>query len=226
MFENFETLLTEALITEAVEERKIIDAINGRYQVVINYIGSDGRAQGKRQIEIYAYGLSKAGNPVIRAFQPYGDTKSKVPSWKMFRLDRISSFRMLKRMFNSFEKEPNKRNFSSAENFNSNGDNSMTKVYKMVNFNDTPDKNIKPTKVKQAKSLTKPKQEKIFPEKELNKIPGPLPNKQIKQTDIEAFKQNLDKNLNIQKEKDEITKEMEIDNNDLKNGPKETTIEK
>ncbi len=116
--------------------------------------------------------------------------------------------------------------FSSAENFNSNGDNSMTKVYKMVNFNDTPDKNIKPTKVKQAKSLTKPKQEKIVPEKELNKTPGPLPNKQIKQTDIETFKQNLDKNLNIQKEKDEITKEMETDNNDLKSGPKETTIEK
>ena len=133
---------------------------------------------------------------------------------------------MLKRMFNSFEKEPNKRNFSSAENFNSNGDNSMSKVYKMVNFNDTPDKNIKPTNVKQAKPLIKPKQEKIAPEKELNKIPGPLSNKQIKQTDIETFKQNLDKNLNIQKEKDEITKEMETDNNDLKSGPKETTIEK
>ena len=91
MFENFETLLTEALITEAVEERKIIDAINGRYQVVINYVGSDGRAQGKRQIEIYAYGLSKAGNPVIRAYQPYGDTVSTVPAWKFFRLDRINT---------------------------------------------------------------------------------------------------------------------------------------
>ena len=74
MFENFETLLTEALITEAVEERKIIDAINGRYQVVINYVGSDGRAQGKRQIEIYQYDFKY--KPYTQLWEKHGFIKN------------------------------------------------------------------------------------------------------------------------------------------------------
>ena len=35
------------------------------------------------------------GNPMIRAYQPYGDTESRVPSWKLFKLDKITGWKTL-----------------------------------------------------------------------------------------------------------------------------------
>lgn len=82
------------MLIESVSINSITDSIKNLYQVVINYEGDPdhGIAPGKRVIEVYAYGLTKSGNPVIRAYQPYGDTASTVPEWKFFRLDRIKSW--------------------------------------------------------------------------------------------------------------------------------------
>ena len=73
-------------IDESVDPQKVMDAIKKRYEAKITYAGDEnGKGSGVRIIQPVAYGLSKAGNPVIRAFQPFGDTTTKVPHWKLFR---------------------------------------------------------------------------------------------------------------------------------------------
>ena len=65
-------------------------AIDNLYPVVMNYnSGGENLATGERTIYPIAYGLSKANNPVVRAFEPKGDTVRGVPKWKFFRVDRI-----------------------------------------------------------------------------------------------------------------------------------------
>lgn len=126
-------LLAEILLEESVNAQEISDAIDNHERVIINY-HSDGKdnATGARVIEVYAYGLTKAGNPVIRAFQPYGDTTSKVPSWKLFRLDRIDSWEKTGQKFT----EPASDYYPGMGNFNPNGDRTMGVVYKVAQFDD------------------------------------------------------------------------------------------
>ena len=135
-FEAFKKLLEESLVplNESAASNAIIQAIDGHYQVLITYVTPDNVAV-KRQIEIYAYGLSKAGNEVIRAFQidsgKNRQHRSESGVWKLFRVDRIKSFRILKTMFKPFSDEPRKRGFLYAPWFNSESDRSMTTIYKM-----------------------------------------------------------------------------------------------
>lgn len=136
---EFAIRLDESLITESAASNAIIQAIDGHYQVLITYVTPDNVAV-KRQIEIYAYGLSKAGNEVIRAFQidsgKNRNHKSESGKWKLFRVDRIKSFRILKNMFKPFSDEPRKRGWLYSEWFNSEGDRSMATVYKMIDLKD------------------------------------------------------------------------------------------
>lgn len=134
-------IYNKLFLTEGVAVSSITDAIKGRYSVVINYNGDPkhGVAPGIRTIQVYVYGLTKAGNPCIRAYQPYGDTASKVPSWKMFRLDRITSWKTTYALFNK-----------PAPLFNPNGDKSMSVIYDIVNFkNPTSTNNVDGPKQKQ-----------------------------------------------------------------------------
>jgi hypothetical protein len=121
------------IINEAVGVDSITDSIKNRYQAVINYEGdpAHGIAPGMRVIQAYAYGLTKAGNPVIRAYQPYGDTASKVPAWKFFRIDRIISW-----------KPTYAKTTVPAPLFNPNGDKTMSVVYTIADFNETPDNTV------------------------------------------------------------------------------------
>ena len=79
-------LIKEALLMEGVANvSDVNDAINNLTQVEIRYLSKgENVATGRRIIYPVAYGLTKAGNPVVRAFEPYGDTTSKVPAWKFF----------------------------------------------------------------------------------------------------------------------------------------------
>ena len=122
------------ILSENVSLDKVNDAIDNTYEVMINY-HSNGEdiATGERIIQPVAYGLTKSGNPVIRAFQPYGDTTSKVPSWKFFRLDRISFW---KGLYNNKFKEP-PGTYNAEGRFNQNGDKTMSIVYKIANFNNS-----------------------------------------------------------------------------------------
>lgn len=119
------------ILRESVTPQNIIDAIKKRYEVKIAYSADEEpKGKGERIIQPVAYGLSTAGNPVIRAFQPYGDTKTKVPHWKMFRLDKITSWKGFpKRKF----KEP-PGDYTADGKFNPTGDKSMSEVYAIADF--------------------------------------------------------------------------------------------
>ena len=86
--------LYKSLILEGVADNVIIEAIDEHYRVKINYAGVNGEATGERIIEVYAYGTSKSGNAVIRAFQTKGDSSGtgNMGYWKLFRVDRITSW--------------------------------------------------------------------------------------------------------------------------------------
>ena len=90
------------------------------HPVRIVYNGPSGAGNGEREIYPVAYGISTAGNLVVRAFQPQGSTSSEVPAWKFFRLDRI------KRWDND-----NSRTFNPEElnGFNENGDEQIETLY-------------------------------------------------------------------------------------------------
>lgn len=122
-----ETLLMEGVANVS----DVNDAINHLTQVEIRYL-TDGKpiATGRRIIYPVAYGLTKSGNPVIRAFEPYGDTSTKVPAWKFFRLDRIKNWRPLKKSFKG----------ERLEGFNENGDETMSVVYNIANIAGKPKK--------------------------------------------------------------------------------------
>lgn len=128
---NLYEILQSVLLTEsAVDVNKVGDAIDKKYQVKINYRSNDEDiANGARIIEVYAYGLTKAGNPVIRAFQPYGDTTTSTPNWKFFRLDRITNWETTNKFFHQPASD-----FYNIGKFNPTGDKSMSVVYKIATF--------------------------------------------------------------------------------------------
>lgn len=115
--------------SEKVEIKKNINvdninkAIDDKIRIKIFYRGDKNIAAGQRTIEVYAYGLSSAGNPVMRAFQLAGDTQTEMPDWKLFRIDRISRW-----------VETNQRFDQPRPKFNPNGDRSMSTVYKIAKF--------------------------------------------------------------------------------------------
>lgn len=126
-------------LKESVSTNNIVDAIDKKYQVEISYDSEDnGEHLGTRIIEPVAYGLTKAGNPVIRAFQPYGDTTTTVPNWKFFRVDRIKRWKTTE---NYFVEEPSYY-YNNIGDFNPNGDKTMSVVYKIADFSKpvNPDK--------------------------------------------------------------------------------------
>jgi predicted DNA-binding transcriptional regulator YafY len=124
--------LLEELILENTSRDAVVDAIEGKYRVNIHYAGTDGvSATGKRTIEVYAFGLTKAGNPVIRAYQPFGDTKTSKPSWKFFRLDRITRWEPL---YKNKVYKPISDIDGSIPKANLYGDKSMSVVYNIIKF--------------------------------------------------------------------------------------------
>ena len=124
-------LLEEILLTESASADQVNAAIDNHNRVIINYHTDGGDvASGARVIEVYAYGLTKAGNPVIRAFQPFGDTTSTVPSWKFFRLDRISYWEPTNQKFSN----PASERYPGLGEFNKSGDKTMSMVYKVAKF--------------------------------------------------------------------------------------------
>ncbi|MBR6515747.1 MAG: WYL domain-containing protein [Bacilli bacterium] len=126
---NLKDILHE-ILTEDVSPKEVNDAINNKVQVVITYSDDANRAPEKRLIEPYAYGRSKAGNSVFRAFQYDGDTFRGKPKWKLFRLDRVTSWNPTDNHFNS---DPKERRWTDKA-YNEIGDNSMSTVLNMVKF--------------------------------------------------------------------------------------------
>lgn len=124
--------IINSLLTESINASNAGDAIRHRFEVEITYSGDNG---GKRIIQPVAYGMSKAGNMVLRAFQPFGTTKTKVPHWKMFRLDKIDSWKVLRNRI--FSEPPGQ--YGAEGKFNPNGDETMSEVYLVANFERSKD---------------------------------------------------------------------------------------
>ena len=123
--------IVREVLNEEVDVKSVNDAIDRTYEVLINYRGEEGEHTGPREIQPVAYGTTKAGFPAIRAFQPNGDTSSRVPSWKLFRLDRIESWKpQPDRKFD----EPPGFNQQALGQFNPNGDEGMSQVFKVASF--------------------------------------------------------------------------------------------
>jgi hypothetical protein len=97
------------LLSEAVQANRITTSIKNRVVNKIYYSGDDHEAAGWRSVEIFAFGRNQAGRDVIRAWlregksaTPQGDgvdpLRSK-PGWRLYRLDRISSFQNTNQRF-------------------------------------------------------------------------------------------------------------------------------
>jgi len=112
LYNLFEEVILEGLITESVNTNQIINTIEGEYanngkkfirRIKIHYDGDDvkdkfgnvtRKGKGWRDIIVHAYGkLKNGGREAIRAYQVYGDSlrNQEEPSgWKLFRVDRIT----------------------------------------------------------------------------------------------------------------------------------------
>ena len=120
----FGGLLEQILLNESASVENVVKAMDNHSKVIINYHSNgDDKNTGTRVIEPITYGLTKAGNPVIRAYQPYGDTTTKTPGWKMFRLDRISYWEETKEKFYNVPNIP-------GQDANIDGDETMATVIK------------------------------------------------------------------------------------------------
>lgn len=117
------------ILFEDVDVSSIELAIKKRKPVKVNYIADENDKEtgsGWRIIQPVAYGLSKAGNPVIRAYQPFGDTKTKVPHWKLFRTDKFETWKPINKKTN-IPQPP-------LDEYNPNGDKTMSQVFINADF--------------------------------------------------------------------------------------------
>jgi len=123
-----QTLLLE--LTDSQERDKDIEnAINNVLRVRIGYDDEQGgKGKNLRYILPVAFGLSKSGNKVIRAYQPSGSSKRGVPNWKLFRMDRIYSWDNGKKTFKDYKDK------LIDLGLNTHGDNSMTKLFAITPF--------------------------------------------------------------------------------------------
>ena len=113
----------KGLIVEVAAISNIVDAIRKKRKVIIYYNGDEPGGKGLRMIETVCFGYSKKGNPVLRAWDYEGSShraylgKKPLPSWRLFRIDKIVSFRPTTETFDT-----------PRPNYNPLGDKSMTRV--------------------------------------------------------------------------------------------------
>jgi predicted DNA-binding transcriptional regulator YafY len=112
------------LILEVASRDQIYNAIRDRRVCVIYYEGDEPGGRGLRVIEPVAFGLSKKGNAVLRAWDREGAShraylgKKPLPSWRFFRVDKINFIRPTQETFDT-----------PRPNYNPNGDRSMERMF-------------------------------------------------------------------------------------------------
>lgn len=112
------------LILEVASRDQVFDAIKNKRVCVINYNGDEPGGKGLRVIEPVAFGLSKKGNAVLRAWDREGAShtaykgEKPLPGWRLFRLDKMDFIR------------PTQETFDTPKpDYNPNGDKSMKRVF-------------------------------------------------------------------------------------------------
>ena len=108
------------IISEAASISDVQDSIKNKKVIIIYYDGDDNGGKGYRTIEPVCFGLSKRGNRVLRAWESEGASWSEknennfLPGWRLFRLDKIFTYK------------PTLDNFTEVRpNYNPSGDRSM-----------------------------------------------------------------------------------------------------
>lgn len=123
----------KSLILEVASIDSIVNAIKNKDKIIIYYDGDEPGGRGLRNIEPVCFGYSKAGNPVLRAWDEEGAShtaykgEQPLPGWRLFRVDKIQSFRPSGDKFN--EPKPG---------YNPRGDKSMTRVIINAVFGNQP----------------------------------------------------------------------------------------
>jgi predicted DNA-binding transcriptional regulator YafY len=127
LIDTFKSVLLEVASIESLS-----DAINKRRKVIIYYDGDEPGGKGLREIEPICFGYSKADNPVLRAWDNSGAShtgykgEQPLPGWRLFRVDKILSFKSTGETFND-----------PKPGFNPNGDKGMVRVISLVTFDNT-----------------------------------------------------------------------------------------
>jgi predicted DNA-binding transcriptional regulator YafY len=121
--------IAKSLILEVASIDSIVDSIKKKNKVIIYYDGDEPGGRGLREIEPVCFGYSKADNPVLRAWDETGAShtgykgEQPLPGWRLFRVDKILSFK------------PSGEKFSqSRPNYNTQGDKSMVRVIINASF--------------------------------------------------------------------------------------------
>lgn len=134
----------KGLILEIASIESVVDSIKRKQVIVLYYTGDAPGGDGLRTIEPVCLGVSKAGNKVLRAWDYEGASHTAtlgtqpLPGWRLFRLDKITSYKPNGQVFN--EMRPN---------FNPNGDKSMTSVITLANFGQPAQPSIIPQELLQ-----------------------------------------------------------------------------
>lgn len=119
----------KTLITEIASMETVMKAVKNRQRCIIYYDGDEPGGRGLREIEPVAFGLSKRGNKVLRAWEISGAShrgylgKRVLPGWRFFRLDKIL---MMKPTGETFDQP--------RPNFNATGDKSMESIIIISKF--------------------------------------------------------------------------------------------
>jgi predicted DNA-binding transcriptional regulator YafY len=131
----------KSLILEIASIDSITNSIKNREKVIIYYDGDEPGGRGLREIEPVCFGYSKADNPVLRAWDEEGAShtaykgEQPLPGWRLFRVDKILSFKPTGEQFNT-----------PRPNYNPNGDKSMSRVVINAKFGDVPQQQTQRTR--------------------------------------------------------------------------------
>jgi predicted DNA-binding transcriptional regulator YafY len=121
----------KSLILEVASIDSIVKSIKNKDKIIIYYDGDEPGGKGLREIEPVCFGYSKANNPVLRAWDNEGashtDFKGEqpLPGWRLFRVDKILSFKPTGEKFTQMRPD-----------YNVNGDKSMNRIIINAVFND------------------------------------------------------------------------------------------
>ena len=111
------------IIVEVASISTIVDAIKKKRRVIVYYDGDEPGGKGLRIIEPVCFGYSKANNTGLRAWDLEGAShrsykgKKPLPSWRLYRDDRVIALKPTMEKFNV-----------PRPNYNPNGDKSMSRV--------------------------------------------------------------------------------------------------
>lgn len=220
---NLYEILKEVL-NESISSDSVNDAINNKYRILINYDDEKYHATGIRLVEPYVLGYTKAGNLAFRGYQYEGDTVRGIPKWKLFRLDRVISWKPTKQIFNV---EPMKNGWGT-EPYNYNGDGSLTSILNQVSFDENGEELYSPNNrlntMRKKTDLLKKSTPINISQMQNQPKPnngGPITNnvtKSVADKNTPEFQKMLDRNLELTR-KEKEKKGFKLSNDGVKRGP-------